>query len=307
VESYNTIALPPDASSVRVARQLARAWLDDVSVENLDQIELIVAELVTNALEHGTPPIVLHVWRERDGIRLGVSDRNPVAGVVQAPDSTRPSGLGLRIVDGLAEHWGSAAHDDGKIVWVEMPTSATHVDLRTESGDPQAGVDAILDALTERADPTMVVVTASYRGERGGCLVGFHCQCSISPVRYAVWLSKANHTCRVALQATHLGIHFLGTDDLDLASLFGEYSGDEVDKFARCETTEGRHGVPLLSTCPDRVVAQRMTSMDDGSDHICFVVEPVDAHHGAARPPMRRSDVSHLEPGHAAEERAPVT
>jgi flavin reductase (DIM6/NTAB) family NADH-FMN oxidoreductase RutF len=305
VESYNTIALPPAASSVRLARQLARAWLDEVDGADSTDIELIVAELVTNAVQHGAPPIVLHLWREEDGTRLGVSDHNPMSGAIQPAALLRPSGLGLRIVDELSERWGSSAYDGGKIVWVEMPTrAATDVDLR--SGDRSDWHDA-LDALMERTDAPMIVVTASYRGERGGCLVGFHSQCSVNPVRYAVWLSKANHTCRVALQASHLGVHFLGPQDRDLAQLFGELSGDEVDKFARCDMTVGEHDVPLLTTCPDRLVARRTTAMDDGSDHICFVVQPVDAHRGAERPPLRLSDVSELEPGHAAEERAPAT
>jgi len=164
------------------------------------------------------------------------------------------------------------------------------------------------DALVADADTALVVVTATYREERGGCLVGFHCQCSIEPARHAVWISKANHTCRVALQATHLGIHFLDRADHELARLFGERTGDEIDKFERCDTIEGPHGVPMLVACPDRVVARRRTSMDDGSDHVCFVLEPVHVRRGrAARVPMRLSDASALTPGHAAEERARET
>jgi flavin reductase (DIM6/NTAB) family NADH-FMN oxidoreductase RutF len=229
-----------------------------------------------------------------------------MSGVVQPSAPMRPSGLGLRIVERLAERWGSAAHDGGKIVWAEIRLPVAPVDLRTELDDPSTA-ERVLEELTERADATMIVVTAAYGGERAGCLVGFHCQCSIDPVRHAVWLSKANHTCRVAIQATHLGIHFLGTEDKGLARLFGEHTGDDTDKFARCDATDGAHGVPLLSACPDRIVAQRMTAMDDGSDHICFIVEPVDGHRGADRTSMRLSDVSDLEPGHAAEERARVT
>jgi len=226
---------------------------------------------------------------------------------MQPSTPMQPSGLGLRIVDRLADRWDVAAHDGGKIVWAQLPLTVALLDVRTERDDPATDVREVLDDLTERADATMIVVTAAYRGERAGCLVGFHCQCSIDPVRHAIWLSKANHTCRVALQATHLGIHFLATEDKDLARLFGEQTGDEIDKFAQCDAADGAHGVPLLSACADRVVAQRKTAMDDGSDHICFVVEPVDAHRGTERMPMRLSDVSDLEPGHAAEERAPVT
>lgn len=306
MESYTTVALRPVASSVRDARHESCAWLAGVGVEEVGDTELVVAELVTNAVVHGAPPLVLHLWRERDGVRLGVSDGDSSPGVVQTAAPLRGSGLGLRIVDRLAERWGVSAHRDGKMVWAEIQVPAP-VDLRSDTDVPTNGIREVVDALAERADATMVVVTASYRGEQGGCLVGFHSQCSIDPPRHAVWISKANHTCRVALQATHLGIHFLGAADRDLARLFGERSGDEIDKFARCETTEGYHGVPLLSSCPDRVVARRTTVLDDGSDHLCFVVEPVDAQRGADRTPLRLSDVSDLRPGHAAEERAPTT
>jgi flavin reductase (DIM6/NTAB) family NADH-FMN oxidoreductase RutF len=163
------------------------------------------------------------------------------------------------------------------------------------------------DDLMQRLDAPMIVVTAQYRGERGGCLVGFHTQCSIEPPRYAVWLSKANHTTRVALQASHLGVHFLGPDDHDVAALFGEQSGDEVDKFTQCATTQGPFDVPVLTACADRIVGKRTTAMDDGGDHVCFVVEPLEAHRGAGEARLRLSDVDDLTPGHAAQARAPET
>jgi flavin reductase (DIM6/NTAB) family NADH-FMN oxidoreductase RutF/anti-sigma regulatory factor (Ser/Thr protein kinase) len=307
LESYKTVTLLAAASSVRVATHVTRTWLDDVGADISEDTTLVVAELVTNAVVHGAPPIVLHLWRESDGVRVGVSDHGPMSGDGGLSDRTRSSGLGLRIVGRLAGRWGSAVHEGGKIVWAEIPLALSSVDLRTGIDDRSSHAKRALEQLTERADATMIVVTAAYRGERAGCLVGFHSRCSIDPVRHAVWLSKANHTCRVAIQATHLGIHFLGTEDRDLARLFGEQTGDETDKFARCDVMDGAHGVPMLSACPDQIVAQRLTAMDDGSDHVCFIVEPVDAHRGADRTPMRLSDVSDLEPGHAAEERAPVT
>ncbi|HEU4840852.1 MAG TPA: flavin reductase, partial [Ilumatobacteraceae bacterium] len=87
-------------------------------------------------------------------------------------------------------------------------------------------------SLSTSVDPAMVVVTVAHDGRRAGCLVGFHSQCSIEPLRYAVWLSKANHTYRVALLADWLGVHFLTADDHDLAERFGGATGDDTDKFA---------------------------------------------------------------------------
>jgi flavin reductase (DIM6/NTAB) family NADH-FMN oxidoreductase RutF len=74
--------------------------------------------------------------------------------------------------------------------------------------DPQMNTDAF-DGLMSSLDPPLIVVTTAVGDERGGCLVGFHAQSSIDPGRYCIWLSKANHTYRLALRATHLGIHFL--------------------------------------------------------------------------------------------------
>jgi flavin reductase (DIM6/NTAB) family NADH-FMN oxidoreductase RutF len=180
--------------------------------------------------------------------------------------------------------------------------------VTTGTGPGLAGDRDDYDALMADADTTLVVVTAAYRGERAGCLVGFQCQCSIEPARHAIWLSKANHTCRVALQASHLGVHFLDRADHELARRFGEQTGDEIDKFDGWETIDGPDGVPLLVACPDRLVGRRRTAMDDGSDHICFVVEPIEVQRARrTRDPMRVADAADLTAGHAAEERASET
>src|SRR5580692_6874769 len=86
-----------------------------------------------------------------------------------------------------------------------------------------------------RLEYPMVIVTAAADGERSGCLVGFHTQCSIDPLHYLVCISEVNHTAKVAARAPALGVHFLAEDDRELAGLFGEQTGDGVDKFAECE------------------------------------------------------------------------
>ncbi|WP_346772754.1 flavin reductase [Rhodococcus sp. 14C212] len=164
------------------------------------------------------------------------------------------------------------------------------------------------DALMAMLDPPMVVVTAAVGGERGGCLVGFHAQSSIDPGRYTVWLSKANHTYRLALRATHLVIHFLGADEAALAARFGTLTGDEVDKFADLAVRAGPGGAPELLTHPHRVVLRRVALLDEGGDHVCVVTEPVAVHSTGRLAPLRLSAVAHLHPGHAAAERPhPVT
>src|SRR3954452_25019147 len=104
----------------------------------------------------------------------------------------------------------------------------------------------------------MAIVTTVSGGERAGCLIGFHAQCSIDPARYVVWLSKANHTFRVGVHARSFAVHFLGEDDLELARHFGTASGDEVDKFASCAWQPGPDGTPVLTDCPHRFTATRV-------------------------------------------------
>jgi flavin reductase (DIM6/NTAB) family NADH-FMN oxidoreductase RutF len=159
------------------------------------------------------------------------------------------------------------------------------------------------DELIAALDPPMAIVTTVSGGDRAGCLIGFHAQCSISPPRYVVWLSKANHTFRVGVHARSFAVHFLGQDDEQLARLFGTTSGDDTDKFASCDWEEGDGGVPLLTGCPNRLVAERVALLDEGSDHVCLVLQPTTASARTPFRPMRLSQVEHLQPGHESEER----
>jgi flavin reductase (DIM6/NTAB) family NADH-FMN oxidoreductase RutF len=162
--------------------------------------------------------------------------------------------------------------------------------------------DEPFDALVASANAAMVVVTVAAGAQRAGCLVGFHSQTSIEPRRYSVWLSKANHTYRVALLASHLAVHFLADADRDLAELFGGTSGDDVDKFTRCAWDTGPQGVPLLRRCPNRLVMVRTTLLDDGGDHVAVNGRPIAAHSAGDFAPLRFADVRDLHPGHEANE-----
>ena len=157
--------------------------------------------------------------------------------------------------------------------------------------------------LIAQLDPAMAIVTAHSGKERAGCLIGFHAQCSIEPNRYVIWLSKANHTLRVGVHSRHFAVHFLGEDDVELAQLFGTTSGDDADKFDSCEWSPGPGGVPFLSSCPHRFAADKVALLDEGSDHVCVVLEPTEVATAGDLRPLRLSQVVHLQPGHDAEER----
>lgn len=159
------------------------------------------------------------------------------------------------------------------------------------------------DAIMASVDNRMIIVTTAVDGERAGCLVGFHAQSSIDPRRYTVWLSKANHTYRVALRATHLAVHFLSEQDVHLAERFGTLTGDTTDKFDGVPVVNGPGSVPLLTACPNRFGARRIALLDEGGDHVCVVIEPIDTSSGGPFAPLTLAAVRHLQPGHTTVER----
>jgi flavin reductase (DIM6/NTAB) family NADH-FMN oxidoreductase RutF len=159
------------------------------------------------------------------------------------------------------------------------------------------------DAIMTSRDADLIVVTTAEAGEQAGCLVGFHAQSSMDPQRYCVWLSKANHTYRVAQRSTHLAIHFLTARDLALAERFGTLTGDRADKFAGLNVSPGPGGVPVLRACPNWLTVERTTLLDEGGDHVCVVTQPLTAHYGGPFQPLRVSSVGHLVPGHGSAER----
>ncbi|MGW4516345.1 SpoIIE family protein phosphatase [Streptomyces sp. NPDC004393] len=112
--------LPDDASVVRSARDLAERQLAEWGLEGLqDATKLIVSELVTNAVRHGTGPIGLRLIRHRV-LTCEVSDT-----AVQGPHPHRAGptdeeGRGLFLVAKTARRWGFRAVPDGKVVWAEQ-------------------------------------------------------------------------------------------------------------------------------------------------------------------------------------------
>jgi flavin reductase (DIM6/NTAB) family NADH-FMN oxidoreductase RutF len=145
-------------------------------------------------------------------------------------------------------------------------------------------------------DYPMLIVTTVER-DLAGCLVGFHTQCSIMPPRYLVCLSKTNFTYRLARSATAMAVHFVPSGADDLARLFGEETGDEVDKFARCEWHPGPAGLPVLDACPNWFAGQVLERLDLG-DHAGLLLAPFagEAQAPGETYPFHRA--RRMEPGH---------
>lgn len=145
----------------------------------------------------------------------------------------------------------------------------------------------------------MMIVTAAADGVRAGCLVGFATQCSIDPPLYAVWISRRNHTFRVASKADVVAVHFPSAGRRELAELFGGETGDDVDKFTRCRWREGPGGAPVLEDCP-RWFAGRVIEHLPTEDHMGFLLAPIHAESGDWDGQTGFQAVRSIIPGHRA-------
>ncbi|MFI6060494.1 SpoIIE family protein phosphatase [Streptomyces sp. NPDC051286] len=121
VDAVGDWRLPREPRSVARARELARrqllAWeLDDL----VDTTELLVSELVTNALRYGEGEIRLRLLRDRTLV-CEVWDAGLVQPRRRRARDTDEGGRGLQLVGLLSAAWGSRRTPRGKTVWFELP------------------------------------------------------------------------------------------------------------------------------------------------------------------------------------------
>ena len=157
----------------------------------------------------------------------------------------------------------------------------------------------VFHSLVGSVDAPMFVATVAAGDERSGCLVGFATQCSIEPARFLCCISDANHTARVAERAGVVVVHVVGEDQHELAELFGEETGDALDKFARWEWHPGPEGAPVLAGCPGWFAGNVLERLPLG-DHTGYLLEPVDAWRAPRVTQLGLQEVKDLDPGHPA-------
>ena len=148
-------------------------------------------------------------------------------------------------------------------------------------------------------DYPMFIVTVAAGGQRAGCLIGFATQGSIDPPRFLALISEKNRTFRVARDASALAVHLAPDDKPELAELFGSETGDEIDKFERCDWSEGPGGLPILDDCPSWFCGEVLERLDCG-DHVGFLLEPFAAQRGHGDEPFPFHRAKRMEPGHPA-------
>jgi flavin reductase (DIM6/NTAB) family NADH-FMN oxidoreductase RutF len=155
-----------------------------------------------------------------------------------------------------------------------------------------------LEAFFERIDfPYYVVTVRTTDGEMSGCLAGFVTQCSIDPPNFLVCIAKVNHTFGVAERSDAMGLHLLGNEQHDLARIFGEETGDLVDKFAECDWRLGPTGAPLLVDCAVSMEGHILGHFSAG-DHEAYLVRAESAVSGGHDGLLTYRGAPSFRPGH---------
>jgi anti-sigma regulatory factor (Ser/Thr protein kinase) len=121
-----SIALPSNTSSATAARRVVALFAERYDPGDLDVLVLVVSELVTNAIMHGAPPIEVRTTVDDEVVRIDVSDGDPKTGGVRVrhPPADHIGGLGLHLVEMLADRWGTVANASGKTVWADLDLGA---------------------------------------------------------------------------------------------------------------------------------------------------------------------------------------
>ncbi|HET8601965.1 MAG TPA: ATP-binding protein [Segeticoccus sp.] len=122
-----TVRLPAERASVPLAR---RTIVEDLQARGIDpqivdEAEIVVSELVANALRHARPlsdgTVRVH-WKVKDGlVEVEVTDGGGTTTPQPLPRSTwTPAGRGLRIVRSIAHEWGVVDDKQGCTVWAAL-------------------------------------------------------------------------------------------------------------------------------------------------------------------------------------------
>ncbi|AIS01708.1 SpoIIE family protein phosphatase [Streptomyces glaucescens] len=116
--------LPSDPAAVSGARDFTTRRLTAWGLEELAfTTELMVSELVTNAIRYGKGPVQLRLILQST-LTCEVSDASSTAPHLRRARAFDEGGRGLLLVAQLAEHWGTRHTREGKVIWAEQPLPA---------------------------------------------------------------------------------------------------------------------------------------------------------------------------------------
>ncbi|MCK8678828.1 SpoIIE family protein phosphatase [Streptomyces lichenis] len=122
VADWDVPAEPEAVGRIRAAAmaRLAEWGLDDLGFA----AELVLSELLTNAIRYGAAPIRVRLLHDR-GLTVEVADRSSTSPHLRYAASTDEGGRGLFLVAQLADRWGTRYTPQGKVIWAELAAPGT--------------------------------------------------------------------------------------------------------------------------------------------------------------------------------------
>lgn len=116
-----------DPSASRQARDAIAPLVNDPADPIADDVTLTVSELVTNVVRYTVDGGVLEAWDPNPDVplRVEVTDTDAdTSGIAPVREAREVGGLGLHIVDSVADQWGVERGTTGKTVWAEFDRNA---------------------------------------------------------------------------------------------------------------------------------------------------------------------------------------
>ncbi|RZB13764.1 GAF domain-containing protein [Streptomyces sp. F001] len=116
--------VPCDPAAVAGMRAAVSQKLEEWGLSDLAfGMELVLSELITNAIRHGSPPVHVRLLRDRT-LTCEVSDGSSTSPHLRYAATTDEGGRGLFLVAQVADRWGTRYTPRGKVIWAEQAIAA---------------------------------------------------------------------------------------------------------------------------------------------------------------------------------------
>lgn len=116
----HVLHLAAEPASVRLGRRFVGGLLAESDQAIAGDVELLVSELLTNAVLHASSEPKLEVRISPTTVRVDVHDDDPRPPVLRDPSPDAVGGRGLHLVAEIAARWGTEPTPTGKVVWFEL-------------------------------------------------------------------------------------------------------------------------------------------------------------------------------------------
>lgn len=113
---------PAELASAGRARDLVRMLCRRWQIPGvLSDAEIVVTELVENAVRHSRSECSVTVQVSSDTLTISVSDHASQPPRLQHPRPNQAGGRGLLLIEAVSRRWGFQPTENGKLVWADLP------------------------------------------------------------------------------------------------------------------------------------------------------------------------------------------